>query len=197
MAYIFLGVLGFVIFHLVDLAAIWRLPAAKPAFWFSGCLLVAYSAVKACLAPTRIFLPGWVSGLGWMLVLVSILQIFYSLFLNLPFKKTYLKTGVGDELITTGLYGIIRHPGVWGLGVLMAALVMISRSRLMLLAAPVWLVTDIIVVTIQDYLFFTRMFPGYREYRVNTPMLLPRWRSITRLFCRLRYSIQTRGGTQI
>ncbi len=194
MTYIGLGILGFVVFHLVDLAAIWRLPAAKPLFWTGGCALVVYGFVMACLEGARLSLPLWATVLGWLLLAAAGAQVGYSLFLNLPFRQTYLKTGVGDRLITTGLYALVRHPGVWGLAVLMLALVLVSHARLMLIAAPVWLVTDIIVVAVQDYLFFGRMFPGYREYRRTTPMLIPSPRSIGSFLTQLRLSKSAQGG---
>ena len=107
-------------------------------------------------------------------------QLLHSLFINLPFYKTYFKVGVSDELVTSGLYAIVRHPGVYGLGVALFSLVLVSQSRLMLYAALVWMAIDIIVVAIQDRFFFDRMFCGYADYRKNTPMLVPSWRSLAR-----------------
>jgi protein-S-isoprenylcysteine O-methyltransferase Ste14 len=194
MTFIFLGILGFVLFHLVDLAAIWRMPVIKPLLWCGGCLLVIYSSVRVSLSSPHFELPAWVVNLGWFIFVISLFQVFFSLFINLPFRKTYLETGAGDELITTGLYGLVRHPGVWGLGALLAALILVSHSRLMFVAAPVWLITDVLVVTVQDYLFFSRMFPGYKAYRVRTPMLIPHRHDLVDAFFRLGQINHPRGG---
>jgi hypothetical protein len=37
---------------------------------------------------------------------------------------------------------------------------------------------DVIVVVIQDRVFFDRMYPGYPAYRKTTPMLIPNWYSL-------------------
>jgi protein-S-isoprenylcysteine O-methyltransferase Ste14 len=179
MKYIAFGILGFIIFHAVDIAAIRRLPLVKPLIWFAGCALVIYAAVMACLNGTKFYTPLWLTVLGWLLLIASLAQVLHSLFISLPFHKTYIAKGVGDKLITTGLYGIVRHPGVYGLAVIMLALVIISGSRLMAVAAIAWIVTDIIVVIIQDYVFFNRMFPDYASYRKITPLLIPNWRSLS------------------
>jgi protein-S-isoprenylcysteine O-methyltransferase Ste14 len=179
MKYIAFGILGFITFHAVDIAAIRRLPLVKPLTWFAGCALVIYAAIMACLNGTRFYTPLWLTVLGWLLLIASLAQILYSLFISLPFYKTYLAKGVGNKLITTGLYSIVRHPGVYGLGVTMLALVIISGSRLMAVAAVAWIVTDIIVVVIQDYVFFSRMFPDYSSYREVTPLLIPNRRSLS------------------
>jgi hypothetical protein len=159
MKYIAFGILGFIIFHAVDIAAIRRLPLVKPLIWFAGCALVIYAAVMACLNGTKFYTPLWLTVLGWLLLIASLAQVLHSLFISLPFHKTYIAKGVGDKLITTGLYG--------------------SGSRLMAVAAIAWIVTDIIVVIIQDYVFFNRMFPDYASYRKITPLLIPNWRSLS------------------
>jgi len=181
MLYVLIGALGFPVFHLVDLAAIKRLAWAKPLAWIAGCGLIAASAWLACLSPDRFSLPLGAVVCGWALFAVSSAQLLHSLFINLPFYKTYFKVGVSDELVTTGLYAVVRHPGVYGLGVVLFSLVLVSGSRLMLAAALVWMAIDVTVVTIQDRFFFDRMFAGYAAYRRVTPMLIPTWRSLAAL----------------
>lgn len=180
MLYVLLGTLGFPIFHLVDLAAIKKIIWAKPLAWISGCGLIATSATLACLSPDKFSLPIWAVACGWVLLVVSMLQLLNSLFINLPFYKTYFKAGVSDELITNGLYAIVRHPGAYGLGIALFSLVLVSQSRLMLEAALIWMAIDIAVVAIQDRFFFDRMFDGYADYRNITPMLIPNWQSLAR-----------------
>jgi len=180
MLYILMGALGFPIFHLVDLAAIKRIAWAKPLAWITGCGLIAAGAVFASLSPDRFILPIWAITCGWVLFIASMLQLLHSLFINLPFYKTYFKVGVSDELVTSGLYAVVRHPGVYGLGIALFSLVLVSQAKLMLDAALVWMAIDIMVVMIQDMFFFDRMFNEYKEYRKNTPMLLPTWQSLAR-----------------
>jgi len=180
MLYVLLGALGFPIFHLVDIAAIKRIVWAKPLAWITGCSLIVSSAILACLSSGKFILPLWVVTCGWILLMVSLSQLLHSLFINLPFYKTYFKVGVSDELVTSGLYAVVRHPGVYGLGVTLISLVLVSQSKLMLDAALGWMAIDLVVVAIQDRFFFDRMFCGYADYRKNTPMLVPSWRSLAR-----------------
>lgn len=178
MVYISLGTLGFLIVHLFDLISLKRIPLAKPATWALGSGLLVYSVVMASLQSDRLPLPTWSTWLGWLLLSVSLLILGYSLFGNLPFRKTYLATGVPDKLIKTGLYALVRHPGIFGFTLVMLSLLLISRSSLLLMAAPIWIIADILLVVIQDRFFFGRMFPGYDRYRQETPMLLPNRKSI-------------------
>jgi protein-S-isoprenylcysteine O-methyltransferase Ste14 len=178
MIYIAIGGLGFLVIHLFDVFGLKRIPAAKPATWLVGGGLLVYSLIMISLAPNKLPLPAWSTGIGWGLLIISISLLVYSLFINLPFRKTYLATGVGDKLVVTGLYALVRHPGVHWFIITMLALVLVTRSQLMLIAGPIFIILDIILVVIQDRFFFGRMFQGYDRYRRETPMLLPNRRSI-------------------
>jgi protein-S-isoprenylcysteine O-methyltransferase Ste14 len=131
-----------------------------------------------CLAPNKLPLPLWSTWLGWVLLSISLFLLIYSLFINLPFRKTYITTGVGNKLITTGLYTLVRHPGVHCLILLMLSLILVSKSSLLFIASPIWILLDILLVVIQDKFFFGWMFDGYDQYRNKTPMLVPNRRSI-------------------
>ena len=178
MLYIVLGIIGFIVIHLFDLVSLKRVPRAKPIVWASGSGLLIYSLVMICLTPDKLVLPVWLTWLGWGLLSLSLPLLIHSLFVGLPFRKTYLATGIGDRLITTGVYALTRHPGVIWFTILMLALIPVSGSRLLLIAAPVFIALDILLVAIQDRFIFGRMFDGYESYRRRTPMLLPNRRSL-------------------
>jgi len=124
--------------------------------------------------------------MGWVLLGASFLLVVYSLFINLPFRKTYLATGVGGELITSGFYALTRHPGVLWTVLLMGGLILVSRSRLVMAATPLFILLDLLVVSIQDRYFFGRMFAGYDAYRKKTPMLIPNAKSTRAFICSIR-----------
>ena len=131
-----------------------------------------------CFDASKFALPAWAGMIGWVLLPISIFLFIYSLFINLPFRKTYVKRGVGNQLIRTGTYALVRHPGVLWYGVILVALILVSKSQLLVIAAPIWFVMDVIHVTIQDKFLFEKMFPEYKEYRKETPMLIPNRSSI-------------------
>ena len=188
MLYIAIGALGFTVIHLFDLVALKGVPRVKPVIWAAGSGLLIFSLVKICLWPDRLLLPAWLTGLGWGVLAVSAGLLIHSLFISLPFHKTYVATGVGDGLITTGFYALVRHPGVIWFTLLMLSLILVSGSRLALIAAPVFIALDIVLVIIQDKFVFNRMFKGYDGYRQETPMLLPSRRSVNAFLRSIRQS---------
>jgi protein-S-isoprenylcysteine O-methyltransferase Ste14 len=178
MIYIATGVIGFSILHLCDIVALKRIPVVKPLVWILGSGLLVYSGIMMWLKSDRLLLPAWSTWLGWILLIISFFFFMHSLFISLPFRKTYVAAGVGDELITTGMYALARHPGVFWFVLFMLAMVLASKSILLLVAAPIFILLDILLVVIQDKFFFGRMFSGYDRYRKETPMLMPNRKSI-------------------
>jgi len=81
-------------------------------------------------------------------------------------------------LIKTGTYALVRHPGVIWYVLFLIALLLVSRSKLFLIAAPIWIFMDILYVFVQEKFYFSRMFPGYGEYKKETPMLIPTRKSL-------------------
>jgi len=179
MIYIGIGALGFVMTHIFDIVSLKRTPRVKPYIWALGCGLLTYSLIKICLAPDKLLLPVWLTWLGWGVLAVSLPLLIYSLFINLPLRKTYVTNGVGDKLITTGQYALVRHPGVIWFTLLMLSLIPVSRSSLLLIASPTFILLDIVLIVIQDKFVLSRMFDRYDSYRKETPMLLPNKRSIS------------------
>jgi len=180
MIYIVVGIFGFIVVHLFDIVSLKRIPSGvKPCVWTVGSGLLGYSFIMMSLAPDKLLLPLWSTWLGWGLLLLSAFLLVYSLFINLPFRKTYIATGVSDKLITTGLYALVRHPWIHWFILILLSLILVSRSSLLLIAAPIWILLNILLVVIQDRFFFGRMFAGYDRYRKETPMLLPNRKSIS------------------
>jgi len=176
--YLLPGIIGLIVIHISDPAAIKKVPVVKPVVWVVGGGLLTYSIVRIWLSPDKLPLPVWSVWLGWALLALSLATLVYSLFVSLPFFKTYVATGAGDRLVTTGLYALVRHPGVIWTVLLALSMVLASRSRPGLIAAPLFIALDILVVIIQDRFFFRRMFPGYDAYRRQTPMLVPNRNSL-------------------
>jgi len=187
MIYIAVGIFGFIVIHLFDLVSLKRIPSgAKPGVWIVGSGLLVYSLIMLCLKSNTLPLPIWSTWLGWGLLTLSLFLLIYSLFINLPFHKTYIATGVSDKLITTGLYALVRHPWIHCFTLFMLSLILVSKSSLLLIAAPIFILLNILLVVIQDKFFFGRMFAGYDRYRKETPMLLPNRKSISACISSLR-----------
>ncbi len=179
MIYIATGCLGFLVIHLFDIVSLKKLPGAKPFTWVLGSGLLLYALAMVCLKADKIPLPIWSTWLGWALLTISLSLLIYSLFINLPFRKTYIATGVGDKLIRTGLYALVRHPGVHWFILVMLSLILVARSSLLMVAAPIFILLDIVLVIVQDKFFFIRMFASYDSYQRETPMLVPNRQSVS------------------
>ena len=146
--------------------------------WLAGVGLLIYALTMLSLSPDKLPLPDWFVWPGAILLAISLVLLVYSLFLNLPFTKTYVATGIGDRLITSGLYALVRHPGLPSFILVLVALVLVSRSEMMLQAAPIFAGLDVVLVLVQDRFIFTRMFDDYSSYRQTTPMLVPNRKSL-------------------
>jgi protein-S-isoprenylcysteine O-methyltransferase Ste14 len=178
MIYIGIGLLGFIVIHLFDLVSIKRIPfGVKPTVWVAGFAILIFSLVKLCLQSNTLATPAWLTWVGWFLLATSLTMITFALFVNLPFRRTYVDTGVGDKLIKTGLYALVRHPGVYWVTAFFFSLAFISKSSLMMIVAPIFAVVNIALVIFQDKFFLIRMFEDYDQYQRETPMLIPNRRS--------------------
>jgi protein-S-isoprenylcysteine O-methyltransferase Ste14 len=189
MEHILLGVLAFLIAFFFDLAAIKHIPYLKQIIGLAAALLFGYSLVMVVLHPVKLQMPSLLSYGGWPFLIISAFLLVYSLFVEIPFRQTYAADGVGHRLVKSGTYALVRHPGVLWLALFLMALVLVSRSRLLLIATPLWLFMDVAYVWIQERFFFGKMFPGYEQYKRETPMLIPTPASIVRCW----RSVRNRG----
>ena len=173
------GVVGFLIAYLWDWISIKGIQGGKQVIAF---LVIAihgfalYAAIWVYVG--RFALPVALSWVGWFLLPVSVILLCYSLWIELPFARTYLKAEGSDKLVTTGTYALVRHPWMLWYILTLTFLLLATRSQILLIAAPVWVVMGIIHVVVQDRYFFPRMFPDYNRYKQQTPMLIPNRRSI-------------------
>jgi len=179
MIYIILGVCSFLVAYWFDFVSFKKIPLAKLVLGSTTGFLGIYSLFMVCFRAERFALPGYLSFLGWFLLFTSSFLLFFSLFWEIPFRKTYTVKGVGDKLIKTGTYALVRHPGVIWYVLFLIALLLISRSRLLLIALPIWVFMDVLYVFIQEKFYFPHMFPGYGEYKKETPMLIPNRKSFS------------------
>jgi protein-S-isoprenylcysteine O-methyltransferase Ste14 len=180
MEYIVLGIGGFLVAYLFDLVSLRKIPYGKQAIELMAICLALYAHIMVCIRGERLSLALGLSYLGWPLFGLACLAMIYSLFLEIPFKRTYVAEGTGNKLVTTGTYALARHPGVLWYALLLISLILISQRQLILLAAPIWLLMDVLYVWLQDRSFFPRMFPDYPRYQRETPMLIPNRTSIVR-----------------
>ncbi len=178
MNYILVGALAFLVAPLFELLSIRRVRWLKQLAGLASLGMIVCAIVMTAMSEPKLGLPSWAAIPGWVLVAVSAFLLVYSLVINLPWRKTYVGAGTGGALVKTGTYALVRHPGVLWFALLMVGVTLVSGARLMLAGGLVWLVADVIYVLVQDRYLFVKMFPGYEDYRRETPMLIPSRKSI-------------------
>ncbi|MGE0902797.1 methyltransferase family protein [Dehalococcoides mccartyi] len=193
MFYVFIGAIGFSLVHIFDFVALKKLPLLKPILWLSGSALLVYAGFMVCFNGNSFLLPVWLNAAGWAVFAAGIYFFLYSLFVNLPFGKTYVQTGVGDKLVTSGFYALVRHPGVPWFVLAMAGMTLGAGTDFALWAAVIWSLLDILLVYIQDRWVFGKMFPGYAQYQKTTPMLIPNRKSIAAYIKQRNFSNTIQG----
>jgi len=176
--YVVIGALGFLVAPLFELLSLRCIPWLKQVVGLAAAGLIGYAVVMTAYSTPKLGMPSWVAVPGWIILVSSAILLAYSLFINLPWRKTYIDSGTGGTLIKTGSYALVRHPGVLWFAWLMVGITLVSGSKLMLIGGPVWLAADVIYVLVQDRYLFVKMFPGYEDYRRETPMLIPSKKSI-------------------
>ncbi len=173
MAFVVIGAAGFAITHLSDVASLRKIRWLKPAALIAGNGLLLWATIAVSLDQEKLGLPGWLAFIGWPLLIASLYLMLHSLYISLPFRRTYVASGVKQELVTSGLYSLVRHPWLLFYALTMVSLLLVFQTRLLMVAIPAWITLDIMLVVIQDRYFFSRMFSGYAAYRSTTPMFIP------------------------
>ena len=184
--YVLLGCVGFLAGFSLESAVTQRIPGLRRVLWGAAYGLVAWSLCMVSLQGMRLDIPAWLSVVGWGLLPVALLLLLYSLFFELPFRSTYLRSRPDSHLVTSGTHALVRHPAVLWYGLLLVSLLFVTRSQLLLVALPLWLGLDIVWVVLQERLSLPRTYSYYQRYRISTPMLVPNWHSLRACLATLR-----------
>ena len=192
MAYIMLGAFGFALAYAFDWASLKQLAVIKQLIGLAAVFLLVFATTMVCLTPEKLNLPFFTLPLGGCLLVISLCLLVYSLFIEIPFQNTYAKQGVGDELITSGTYALVRHPGVIWLAFVYLSLALLFPSTTLFIAVAIWMILDIIHVTLQERLF-PRMFPDYPAYQQQTPFLVPNRQSLSTCLKTIKLRAKQRG----
>ncbi|MBI4310887.1 MAG: hypothetical protein HY681_03805 [Chloroflexi bacterium] len=178
LAAVLLGTGAYGVGFLFDFVAVKRVTGVKAMVAVLFLALHGLALAVAVFSPQRFPLPAWAVGAGYVTLPLFAALLAYSLFFELPTKKTYAEAGSSNQLVTTGTYALTRHPGVLWYTFGMVALTMATRSTALLIAAPLWVFLDVLHVVVQDRVFFPKMFSDYPQYQRTTPMLIPTLQSI-------------------
>lgn len=163
---------GFGMTH--DLASLRGWPAVKP--WLWGAMMGSHllSHYRLAAKSPRMPVPRAPHRLCWLLWPVAFAAFLYSIFIEIPLRKAWIRRGHTDELVTDGSYALTRHPGVLLYSLAVITFALATRSLRLLLASPVLIAGDVVHVWFQERFVLGTVFPGsYDRYRQHTPMLVP------------------------
>jgi protein-S-isoprenylcysteine O-methyltransferase Ste14 len=185
--YIVLGLCAYPALAAFEYASLRGIGALKTLMGLVTVVLPTVSFWAILRHPEKFSAPVELVWLGVVLTVLSVGLWLYSMFFEIPFNETYVQAGHGDRLITHGTYALTRHPAVLWFGLMMLGLVLVTRSSLLRVGAPLWWLADVLYVWAEEKWFLSRVFPEYEVYQSTTPMLWPTRRSVRRFLRRIRY----------
>lgn len=173
MIFIIIGCLAFFFFIIFDLNKVLSIHKWINLSFFIGIVLLGLSTVALLFVVFKssdILTPmQWLAGI---LSFISLLLMIYTLFLGIPFTKTYMETKK-NAVVNTGMYALCRHPGVIWFFCFYLFLSLAFSNIFLLWAAVAWTILDIIYVYIQDCWIFPIILEDYQSYQKQVPFLVP------------------------
>jgi len=195
--YILVGAAGFPLLLLFDWADSRGFRKVKLPIIISAWVLLSFAFAAILRSPERFPLPVGLRIAGGFFALVFLFLFVFSLVLEIPFSQTYVGKDGERRVVATGTYALVRHPGVLWFFLFHVCLVLAVGSKLLLTAIPFWTGMNILLVTVEDRVFFLRTFgDSYRQYRQNVPFLIPTPASIRQCIATFQLPFLSRRGTR-
>ncbi len=160
-----LGAIGYLFAGLYDVAILHDKPLLRR-FLYVGFFITAlpYPVIFFTYASP---LPSYSAWIVFPLVGVFALLLIYSVMI-----ETALFSGSTGKLYQKGTYKISRHPGfIWYTIINVLVSIYYWNYRITMLFMGLTL-CNLILIVVEDRIFFPEMFSEYEEYRKNTPFFL-------------------------
>ncbi len=184
---ILIGILGFTFMAGADWATYKRIPLLKPILWFLIIPVFSYAIVMAWTDTARFDFPPIVSTLAWVPLLFFFGLFIYSLYVEIPLKRTYIDSPQPTKVVTNGTYSLCRHPAMLWFIVWLVSAVIVSGSVILAVAVPIWTVAYVGSLLWEEKLCLIGDFgDDYKRYQEATPMLIPSYASIGRFWREVR-----------
>jgi protein-S-isoprenylcysteine O-methyltransferase Ste14 len=153
-----------------------RIAALAFAFlYFAGALL--YALLRGWVMFFSILLPDW---LRLVMVGVAALGILFVSWGYWVLGKNWAPSVSGVKkdavLVTTGLYGFVRHPIYSGAFIFLAASTLVAANLLILLPTGALIALLYASIDGEEAMLIDRFGDEYREYMKRTPRFIPKFR---------------------
>jgi len=107
-----------------------------------------------------------------VLAAVSSILLFWSVFLEIGIIRKKLGL-VSSDIVSSGTYGLCRHPGFWWLTFLVLAIGALKGLNAYFAPVSMTIFLDLLLILFQDRYTFPKVFPRYDDYKESVPFLLP------------------------
>lgn len=186
MIFIVIGCLAFIFLYIFDMNKIFFIHRLINFSFAIGVILIAVATIGIFLGGFEKFhLSRPLQLVFWLFSICSLLLLFYSLFIALPFRQTYMEGEQRNTIVEKGVYALCRHPGVIWFFFFYLFLWLATGIKFMMWAGIIWTVMDILHVYIQDRWLFPKNLQGYEFYKQKVPFLIPNLKSTKQCFITL------------
>ena len=184
------GVVGFLALCLFDINKIrWHSKKLNLLFVL-GSLLLLLSTLLCVPASFSAAFPWDLRRTAGLLgLMLSGPGLIYVMFFALPFKETYTESG-SLPLVSTGAYGVCRHPGFWMFIAFYFFLWLFFSGPQLVFGLILYTVCDYFYIYVQDRYIFPQYIRGYDDYRRSVPFLIPTRESLKRAFSTKNTSVR-------
>lgn len=172
MVYIMIGAMAFVFLLLFDIFSLHGKVVSKYISVVIGLGLITFSTLKLVIKDVSWDVFSLFSNLYGLLAIIFFVLLVYSVVFEVGIINTY-KNNPKPQLVTTGTYGLVRHPGVIWLFFVYLFTALYFANIILLIAGIVWTFVNVIYVLIQEQIILPKLFSNYKEYQNSTPMILP------------------------
>lgn len=159
-----------------DLLSVWiGLFFWAAVFWLGGMFALTLDARLGFLS----FAPLWLQALGLVLAVFGVILILLSTHLIARTPNHPHLGGLSQELVTTGVYGLMRHPMYLGFITLAFGYgLLLNSASFTSIFAPALALILSVKANREDFLLSRRHGPLHQVYRRKVPGFLPRlWRT--------------------
>lgn len=190
----FAGCTAFLLFFVSDCNDRWLHYRALSLSFPTGAVLLVAAIIIQTLRGTPPIDSLVVRIFFWILALLFVALLGFTLFLALPVRDSYAAPGKHRPVYDAGVYTLCRHPGVlWQAGF---CLCLWLAAGFPAYAALSYSVLNLALVTYEDYYVFPQILSGYGEYKRSVPFLIPTQESVKRCLKHYRFSQLKRRETR-
>lgn len=104
--------------------------------------------------------------------------LLYSVLIEIPLalRRSRPSPAQARKVISSGTYGIVRHPGFLWFALMWGAIILIYLNPVVTRVGLGLVSLDFLLIAAEDLVFFPRIFSDYEEYRKRIPFIVPRFR---------------------